>query len=209
MFGKNTDPVKGCDVFKNIGCSHVDGPLCDYPECSMLEKFRNAQELEYKYKNKPPHEEGKKTIAFDFDNVIHRYRKGWSDGTIYDELDATVLQLMADLVDDGHRVFILSTRSRKQIKKHFDSFREKVDGQTWIGNQYGMDLSYWENNRIPFAYRTFSSRQKFWNVKGVVGICNHKAVFDTLIDDRAMTWVPISPYSLENILEFEPGKQPE
>lgn len=30
------DPVKKCKVFLTVGCSHVDGYLCKYPNCSSL-----------------------------------------------------------------------------------------------------------------------------------------------------------------------------
>lgn len=29
------DPVKKCTLYKEEGCSHVDGLLCDYPNCLM------------------------------------------------------------------------------------------------------------------------------------------------------------------------------
>jgi hypothetical protein len=29
------DPIKHCDLYKDKGCSHVDGMLCDFPKCSM------------------------------------------------------------------------------------------------------------------------------------------------------------------------------
>ena len=38
------DPVKGCDVYRNIGCSHVDGFLCDYPDCSILKEYKMKHE---------------------------------------------------------------------------------------------------------------------------------------------------------------------
>jgi hypothetical protein len=38
------DPVRECEVYKNIGCSHVDGYLCDYPDCSIRKNYMNQQE---------------------------------------------------------------------------------------------------------------------------------------------------------------------
>ena len=29
------DPVKHCDLYKDDGCAHVDGYLCDFETCSM------------------------------------------------------------------------------------------------------------------------------------------------------------------------------
>jgi hypothetical protein len=39
------DPVKGCDVYKNIGCAHVDGFLCDYPNCSILKEYKMNERI--------------------------------------------------------------------------------------------------------------------------------------------------------------------
>lgn len=36
---QKNDPVKKCELYKQKGCSHVDGPLCDFPECSMNKSF--------------------------------------------------------------------------------------------------------------------------------------------------------------------------
>lgn len=37
------NPVKHCQVYKQLGCSHVDGFLCDYPDCSMLKEHFSLQ----------------------------------------------------------------------------------------------------------------------------------------------------------------------
>ena len=79
------------------------------------------------------------TIAFDFDGVIHKYRKGWQNGEIYDDINRDILYLIKDLLDEGHIVFILSSRSRFQIKRYFDSFKRKND----ISN--GMYRKNWRN----------------------------------------------------------------
>lgn len=34
----STDPVKHCRVYKEDGCCHVDGLLCDFPKCDILDK---------------------------------------------------------------------------------------------------------------------------------------------------------------------------
>lgn len=149
------------------------------------------------------------TIAFDFDGVIHKYRKGWQNGEIYDDINRDILYLIKDLLDEGHIVFILSSRSRFQIKRYFDSFIIKHDGQTWVGNEPGMDLSWYENTVIPFQYETFWGFKKFWNKQNVCGICNHKAVFDVIIDDRALNFNPINGIFKERILSFKPAVYPK
>ncbi len=136
--------------------------------------------------------ERKITIAFDFDNVIHKYRKGWYDGSIYDELNFDVLLLIKKLLQEGYFVFILTTRSRFQIRDYFDMIDDVPSPSI-----------------IPFKYKTFwlSKKfwlvQKFWNKRGVCGICNHKAVFDVLIDDRAINFNPIEGITKEEILNFQ------
>jgi len=40
------DPVKKCRMYIESGCPHVDGFLCDYPECSMLKEYLNQLEKE-------------------------------------------------------------------------------------------------------------------------------------------------------------------
>lgn len=37
------DPVKECPVYldkENGSCAHVDGFLCDFPDCSMIKDYR-------------------------------------------------------------------------------------------------------------------------------------------------------------------------
>lgn len=35
-----SDPVYQCEVYKKQGCAHVDGILCDFPQCTILAEFR-------------------------------------------------------------------------------------------------------------------------------------------------------------------------
>lgn len=39
------DPVKKCNLYKDIKCSHIDGFLCDFPQCTMEYQY-NKQILE-------------------------------------------------------------------------------------------------------------------------------------------------------------------
>jgi hypothetical protein len=49
IFDSDTDPVKRCPVYldkEHGSCSHVDGPLCDWPDCSMVEKYGKVKAAE-------------------------------------------------------------------------------------------------------------------------------------------------------------------
>lgn len=54
------------------------------------------------------------TIAVDFDGVIHRYSKGWHDGTIYDDLMPGACAALKQLMEK-HAVFIHTTRSQADV----------------------------------------------------------------------------------------------
>ena len=40
---RETDPVHGCELYKEQGCAHVDGMLCNFPRCSMLADYRKDE----------------------------------------------------------------------------------------------------------------------------------------------------------------------
>lgn len=44
---RNDDSVYSCDLYRDKeagSCAHVDGPLCDFPKCSMLAEYRQQKE---------------------------------------------------------------------------------------------------------------------------------------------------------------------
>jgi len=41
---QHLDPVTECDLYKNEGCSHVDGFLCDVESCSMRKEYLQDKE---------------------------------------------------------------------------------------------------------------------------------------------------------------------
>lgn len=103
-----------------------------------------------------------KTVAIDFDGVIHQYSKGWQDGTCYDIPVMDAFDSIRQLQDEGYSVFILSTRKAESI---YD----------WL-----------QKHKAPFAFGVMSEEAQFWNVKGIVGITNKKLPAHVYIDDRAI-----------------------
>ena len=39
------DPLRLCGLFKEKGCSHIDGPLCDFPNCRMYSAYEKVHEM--------------------------------------------------------------------------------------------------------------------------------------------------------------------
>lgn len=37
------DPVHKCEVYKEEGCSFVDGYLCEYHDCSILKRYKDNE----------------------------------------------------------------------------------------------------------------------------------------------------------------------
>jgi hypothetical protein len=37
---RENDPIYNCQVYNTVGCSHVDGLLCDMETCNILKEHR-------------------------------------------------------------------------------------------------------------------------------------------------------------------------
>lgn len=112
-----------------------------------------------------------KTIAIDFDGVIHKYSGGWKDGSIYDVPVEGAFQAIRKLMDKGYSVFIFSTRNSRQI----------VDWiQNYTGQLYDEPIVYlFETQKIPFWV-------KFWKKPNILGVTNRKLPALVYVDDRAL-----------------------
>lgn len=71
----------------------------------------------------------KKTIAVDFDGVIHKYSEGYHDGTIYDELMEGAKDALFRL-RQRYEVVVFSVREPQQIIDWLDKQNIVVDEVT-------------------------------------------------------------------------------
>lgn len=116
--------------------------------------------------------EKNKAICFDFDGVIHKYSKGWLDGSIYDEYNPKVLDFIIILQKIEIPVFICSTRKPEQIKEWFDK------------------------SGLNFKTTVIDDDIEFWNDCDVVGITNRKLPAQLYVDDRAYKYKNQTPQEM-------------
>lgn len=102
-----------------------------------------------------------KAVAFDFDGVIHKYSKGWQDGSIYDEPNKDALELILILQLMKIPCVIISTRRPEQIKE------------------------WWDKQGITIRAKVLDWGTVFYNDCSCIGITNRKLPAQLYIDDRA------------------------
>jgi hypothetical protein len=132
--------------------------------------------------------EFKKTIAFDFDGVIHQYRKGWQNGEIYDCIIDGWVDSVREFHNKGYNVIILTTRSKRQVYKFlwekYHSYEAMKPEPAKTDDFFSSGFAF---RVMPFYEKFFNAKRDHKDYKGkTVGICNHKAVFHVLIDDRTI-----------------------
>lgn len=80
----------------------------------------------------------KGTIAVDFDGVIHRYSRGWADGSIYDDPIPGVAGVLQSFLDAGYEVVVFTTRAHgRTINREFQR------------GQYDEVVAYLQQHKIP------------------------------------------------------------
>jgi len=113
----------------------------------------------------------RKTVAIDFDGVIHKYSKGWQDGSIYDDEISDAFMSIQELLDRNYAVFIHTTRDAKQVAE-------------WMIKKTASSLLY------EMSFEVLPDDIKFWNGSDgrntIVGITNRKLPAVAYIDDRAL-----------------------
>lgn len=103
----------------------------------------------------------KRSLAIDFDGVIHAYRKGWHDGTLYDGPNDGAVWGLKTLME-LHPVFIFSTRKPEDIA-------------AWMHEHAG-----------GIQVAVIPEEMPAWETMGVLGITNRKLPAAVIVDDRAV-----------------------
>lgn len=143
------------------------------------------------------------TIAIDFDGVIHKYSKGWSDGSVYDIPVEGVFETIQELMET-HTVFVFSTRKPKQIREWL---LQHVMEQYFGDDPH--DPKDWSWGKYGFTIKVIPWWVKFWNKKNVLGITRRKLPAMCYIDDRAIQFKGDWNRTLTDIKNFKTYQENE
>lgn len=114
-----------------------------------------------------------KTVAVDFDGVIHDYRYGWADGTIYGDITPDALYGLGWLMH-RYAVYVHTTRNARQVAR-------------WIEQRsgYGIECTTQMRPWLP-PWWQWGKACRFWNQQDVLLVTNRKLPAIAYVDDRAI-----------------------
>jgi hypothetical protein len=103
-----------------------------------------------------------RTIAVDFDGVIHTYENGWQDGSIYGEFMEGAVEGLSRLMNQ-YAVYIHTTRKPAPVAQ-------------WIERKSGHGIEC--TTHVPWS--------GFWNQQGYLLVTRRKLPAFAYIDDRGI-----------------------
>jgi hypothetical protein len=106
-----------------------------------------------------------KTVAVDFDGVIHTYERGWADGSIYGEPLPGAIEGVRTL-QKTHAVFVFTSRDPLTVCR-------------WLEERGIPSMADLPPDNVP----------TFWNSQTVVLVTNRKLPAVAYLDDRAVRFV--------------------
>lgn len=115
------------------------------------------------------------TIAIDFDGVVHKYSKGWHDGSCYDEPMEGFIDALR-ILSKKYAIYVFSTRPADSIRAWWESH---------IGSEFETQILRPEDG------------VRSWDQRGIIGISNVKLPAIAYIDDRAIrftNWMDVRKY---------------
>lgn len=133
-------------------------------------------------------------IAVDFDGVIHKYRSGRADGSIYDEPNIPVLDGIRALMKKGYVVFVHTARHPGKVK-------------VWLNRQYPRFGPRAAKEGVGFPVAIIPKRDIHWRKSGVLGITNHKLGALAYIDDRAVVFTGSWSKAMQAVSRLKKKKQ--
>lgn len=88
------------------------------------------------------------TIAIDFDGVIHKYSKGWQDGSIYDEPVPGAREALLELAKD-FKLVVFTARSDQNAVREWIS--KKINLSLPVTNIKPPALAYIDDRAVHFT----------------------------------------------------------
>lgn len=110
----------------------------------------------------------KKTIAIDFDGVIHRYSEGWEDGSIYDEPIEGAREAIRRLKRKGFKIVIFTTRLNPKFNEINEGVRNCYqDIYNWL-KKHLIEFDELTNNKPPAIAYIDDRAIRFTNWKDIL-----------------------------------------
>jgi hypothetical protein len=89
-----------------------------------------------------------KTIAIDFDGVLHKYSKGWRNGEIYDEPMEGAVGACKLLIERGYNLVVFTVRKNTRAVEEW--LRKNGFPEMKVTNQKPKAVAYIDDRGIRF-----------------------------------------------------------